>query len=142
DDSRIPEETRLYYSTHKLSFSVVASVLFLIASVVAVIKINDVYLRIFIVAFFAISFSMLYKSVRKMRNTMPVIIMNDKGIETKGEFLPWSDIANEQINDTKEITFLEYDHVWDNKTIETIIIEIETLKNVDPDYIQHIMKIY
>jgi uncharacterized membrane-anchored protein YitT (DUF2179 family) len=142
DDSRVPEEIKFSYSVGKLMFAVIISFALIAFSIYTFVEHNGIYSKLFSVVILIIAALNIHQTNKKLKYFRPVLILSDKGIETKGEFLPWNDIANEMINYKNEAALLEYDHVWDDKIIETIKIGIAELKDADADYIKHILKIY
>jgi hypothetical protein len=90
-DDSIPTETLIFYSKKKAITNIVGfSIVICIALVFALVDAGSYFIdAIWIV----ISLLIIYSSVKRLKNRNPIVIMNEKGIQTSSApFYEWKDI--------------------------------------------------
>lgn len=100
DDLSVAKESKIYYSKVKMSFGL-GIILSLCIGIIYLIINHNLFTRMMsrsftLVAFFALAFFFIYSYLVKLLNPNPQIMLSDKGIQIKDNYIiPWEEINNE-----------------------------------------------
>lgn len=132
DTTTVPSEIKIYYSKKKLLGQLLVSVLVTLSGIVTVYWDLKFYIGYIIIV---AGIYMMYQYLSKLPLTLPIIVLNEKGITTSTHgYFDWHSIASVYVVRRREWRrFNDYLVIITNNTYEILIddldVSFETLEN-------------